>query len=64
VQLGEDREATARQLREWRFDTGLCDTAAGWAGNIRHRLAAPPSGTAEPSATRDPGERPALDGAA
>ncbi len=70
VQLGEDRDATARQLREWRFDTGLCDTAAGWAWNIRHRLAAPPPGTSRPPGTsgppanRSPEERPALDGAA
>ena len=28
VQLGEDREAPARQLAEWQFDESLCEPAA------------------------------------
>jgi hypothetical protein len=39
VQLGEDRSATERQLREWRFNATLCNEVADWAWEARRKLA-------------------------
>ena len=61
VQLGEDREATARQLAEWRFDGPLCESAATWAWGARHRLAARPGSRRTPV---PPSIRKSLDSAA
>ena len=61
VQLGEDREATARQLVEWRFDPQLCESASIWAWGARHRLAARPAARRTPV---PPAVRRTLDGAA
>ncbi len=61
IQLGEDRDATVRQLAEWRFDGHLCESAATWAWGARHRLAARPAARRTPV---PPAVRQSLDGAA
>ena len=60
VQLGEDQNATERQLREWRFRPSLCSEVAGWAWDSRQKITASTSSPAgEPS-----NSHPALDDAA
>ena len=60
VQLGEDQNATERQLREWRFRPSLCSEVAGWAWDSRQKITASTSSPAgEPS-----NSHPVLDGAA
>ena len=48
VELGEDVEATERQLTRWKFHPVLCREAAAWAWD-RHRLAHRPMEQAGPS---------------
>ena len=42
IELGEDAEATERQLARWKFHPALCREAAAWAVE-RHRQALEPS---------------------
>ena len=37
IELGEDREATERQLERWKFHPTLCREAAQWAWDRHHR---------------------------
>lgn len=43
VQLGENRTATERQLREWRFNATLCNEVADWAWEARRKIARGPA---------------------
>jgi hypothetical protein len=58
VQLGEDRSATERQLREWRFNATLCNEAADWAWEARRKLARAKTPVTEPVPVADAGPRP------
>ncbi|MEE1565781.1 MAG: hypothetical protein V1249_12460 [Acidimicrobiales bacterium] len=60
VQLGEDRSATERQLREWRFNATLCNEVADWAWEARRKLTrARQPATARPAPTTGPVPVPA-----
>jgi len=44
VELGEDAEATERQLARWKFHPALCREAAAWAVDRNHQALHPPDG--------------------
>ena len=47
LELGEDGEATERQLHRWRFHPALASEATAWALE-RHEVVGPPGARPEP----------------
>jgi hypothetical protein len=58
VELGEDLEATERQLQRWKFSPALAREAAAWAWN-RHRRALAAAEGADVDPDGDDGDGPA-----
>jgi hypothetical protein len=48
LELGEDREATERQLQRWRFHPALASEATAWALDRHEAAVCPPDAAAEP----------------